>query len=326
MKININFKKILTTLGLISVFVPSSLSVVACGASKTLENVDSNTVIETINNIEDLKINISENEVTETIFNVLNNVDKGLSIAIAKHDIINFDKNLFKLDTENIYTDIERNNKVKEDQKIELTTYYFQFSYANKTNNAIVPVTITNREREVVTAINHVTYGIGVVLGTTVKKLQEAINFNFIKSSLNSNIQIIFNASLFHLNKIIIAGQEITDEDLNEFGLINAEISYNYGMIENQITTLKISKKLPEVTKEEFIKIAEERSKTDPIVFTIKTKQPGDYNYLPAVLQIMRTAIYTEFLNTYQLRVDITKLKMEDIHSDEMNPVRFSNS
>lgn len=319
---NINFKRILAIIGLVSIFVPTSLSVVACGTPVTENYSD---VITKINEIKDLKINIANEDSNATVFDVLSNSEKGLAAAIAKHDLITFKQNLFKIDFTNIYTDWERNNRVTPDQLVKLTTYYFQFTYGSSANYQCLPVTITNREKEVVSEINRLNYGVEVVVKTSVKKFEEKIDFKFIKSEINSEIQTIFDDTLFELNEITIAGQKITDANLINVGLLDAELHYRYGTIEEQVTNLKIKVQWPEVTKEEFIEIAERRSVTNPLVFTIKTRQAGNADYMPLVIALMKTQIYEEFLANDHLRVDTNKLKMENIYSDEISPYVFSN-
>lgn len=317
-------RKILALVMGLGFIVPTVLSTVAC-EEKKIDNTDS--IIDAINHIDQLKINISDDEMNETTFEVLNNVDTGLKTAISKHDIVNFNQKLFKLDLENVYSDLEKNNKVTETDKIRLTTYYFNFSYANKENYATIPVTITNREKEVTNAINNTTYDLLILVNSLSDTLKIKINFDFIKKSLDEDMQNIFDDCLFELNSITSQGKEITDADLveNEIGIINAEINYNYGTVINQSTNLKIIKNLPMITRGEFIKISEERSANDPMVFKVKTKRPGNYDYLPIVLQNMRVAIYEEFINVYKLTVDISKLKMTDIQSDEVSPVHFDD-
>lgn len=318
---NINFKKILAMIGLVSIFVPTSLSIMACGT--VVENYTD--LITKINRIKDLKINIANEDSNKTVFEVLNNSENGLAVAITKHDLMKFNQDLFKVDLTNVYTDWERNNKVTAEQIIKLTTYYFQFTYGGSANYQILPVTITNREKEVTSEINRLTYGVGVVFKTSVEKLEEQIDFKFIKDELGLETQTIFDDTLFELNEITLSGEKITDANLVNVGLLDAELHYYYGSVKEQTTTLKIKVQWPEITKEEFIKIAEERSKTDPIVFTIKTRQPGNADYLPLVIALMRAQIYEEFLSRYHLRVDSEKLKMEKIYSDEISPYIFSN-
>lgn len=317
-------RKILALIAGITFLVPTVLTTVACDEKK-IDNTGS--VIDAINHIETLKINISDAETNETTFEVLNNVDLGLKPAISKHDIVNFDQKLFQLDTEHVYSDVEKNNKVTETDQIKLTTYYFNFTYAKKMNYATIPVTITNREKEVTDAINDTTYDLVVIVNSLSETLKEKINFDFIKKSLDEDVQNVFDDCLFELNSVTSKGKEIMDDDLveNQIGIINAEINYNYGTAINQSTSLKIIKNLPTITRGEFIKISEERSANDPMVFKVKTKKPGNYDYLPIVLEEMRVAIYEEFINVYKLRVDISKLKMTDIQSDEVSPVHFDD-
>lgn len=319
---NINFKRILAMIGLVSIFVPTSLSVTACGTPVTESYSD---IITEINGIKDLKINIANEESNATVFDVLSNSEKGLAAAIAKHDLVKYKQNLFKIDLTNIYTDLERNNKVTADQVIKITTYYFQFNYGGRPNYQCLPVTITNREKEVVSEINNLNYGLETVVKTSVEKLEEKIDFKFIKSALSLESQTISDDTLFELNEITIGDQKITDANLINVGLLDTKLHYQYGSMKEQTTNLKIKVQWPEVTKEEFVEIAERRSATNPLVFTIKTRQPGDADYIPLVIALMKAQIYEEFLSNDHLRVDPDKLKMENIYSDEISPYVFSN-
>lgn len=236
-----NLKKLLSAVGLLSVVTPASLSVIACGNNQTDNNVDK--IINTIDKITNLKIYINSNDMKTTVFNILNNKTFGLAETLSKNKDVDkrFKKELFNLDTNNVY--INKTEKVDDKQVIHVnTTYYFQYNYAKKQNNVFVPVTVINDEKEIIEAMKTVTYTTKVTVDSTIEQLKEKITPDFIKSQLDQDLRLIFNDKLFTLNLIQKDDNtEITNQDLKDKAEITGKIVFNYDTFTNEKTNIKIN-------------------------------------------------------------------------------------
>lgn len=425
----INMKRLLSIIGLLTIVIPSSLSVVACSSTQDKEN-DNNNVISNIEKISNLKLDINALELKQTAITVLDNKDYGVGAKLAKHpSLINkFKKELFKLDTNNIYTDAKGINKVSKEQIIEFTTYYFKFIYDGQKNNILVPVKIDSTEKIIVDSIQakETQYTVGAKVNDEAQQIKKVIDVTFIKSKLKNEIRINFtdsklkilkitneennelsnkdlkirgeikghiifdygsfknqeanltitvkindqpivdainsitdyekevfvhtkandlikiingefikdkitdeilkkdfNIYSFSVNKITLNDKKITDENLNDEGMLETKVNYNYDTVKEQTITLKIKRTIGAISKEEFIRIANERNTNNPIKFTIKVISSSE-DYLPEVINKMEEQTYNEFLTIYKYKIDIKKLSIEDVSNDAMNPKRIS--
>lgn len=99
----------------------------------------------------------------------------------------------------------------------------------------------------VVDAINALTYTQEVALNSKVYSLKKTIISKlfdgfFIKCHLPFELNKEYKCGLFKLNKITnMYGRDLQDSDLQKLGVIQAKINYNYNLITNQTTNLKIN-------------------------------------------------------------------------------------
>ncbi|MDQ7982653.1 MAG: hypothetical protein REH79_00330 [Spiroplasma sp.] len=124
--------------------------------------------------------------------------------------------------------------------------------YGVNGNNSSTTPALT--EQDFVNAIKNAKYQAEIIQETTVEELAAMINVDFIKDQLSENIKNQFNDQLFKLNQITHAnGSKLTNDDLLNAKTIDALIDYNYGVIENQTTNLKIE--IAEINDQQIVDV-----------------------------------------------------------------------
>lgn len=112
-------------------------------------------------------------------------------------------------------------------------------SMPNQKTKLTIKVTATSQQ--IVEAINNTIYKITTKVNSEAKSITVLTTGEFIKTNLNGNAyRYALDSKLYKFNKVTIKGIELQDTDLIKRGEVNAKINYNYDLIANQETTLKI--------------------------------------------------------------------------------------
>ncbi|WP_339046520.1 hypothetical protein [Spiroplasma endosymbiont of Colias croceus] len=237
MKRKLSYKKMLATVGALTVVLPMSLSIASCAIKEKQKNNDQK-IVNWINQtnysldniiinstIDELKTNIS----SEFIKNSLDEINQK-----------NFNNDLFSLNKIINEKNEEINNN--DFKKIGLINAKINYNYGKIKNQFVdLKISVKYSDKQIVDAISETKYTKKVNFQSSVMELNDSINAEFIKNSLISEIKNSFKNNLFSLNKITNNKEiDLKDEDFTVSGSIDAKINYNYDSFKNLTTNLTI--------------------------------------------------------------------------------------
>lgn len=234
-----NWKFYATALGIITVGLAVGL-----GIGLGVENSSHNTItpaqkiVNEINKITNLEVIANTTDSTVTSINNLITSDF-ISAKLTGDNKTTFEanKNKFAL----VKITVGKNNLVDNNLKtigtINAKLIYNYDSIKNQTTNLIITVSDKNTT-DIVNQINITTYETNVEINSTIDDL--IITPEFIHTKLLFAVKENFNLNSFKLNKISINGKNLQDSDLTEAKTLNTQINYDYDVIKNQTTNLKL--------------------------------------------------------------------------------------
>ncbi|MDQ7982705.1 MAG: hypothetical protein REH79_00610 [Spiroplasma sp.] len=113
--------------------------------------------------------------------------------------------------------------------------------YGIESNNPVVDLGPAVTDQDFADAINEANYAITVKVRDVVAEVNKLITPELIHEQLLNEFYEGFNPDSFKFNRIAIDDRTLEDTDLLGSGPIDAQIDYNYGIIENQTTKLTIN-------------------------------------------------------------------------------------
>ena len=253
MKQNWNLKKMLAMTGILTITVPTSLSLISHQENQSnlksyfaqqnnYTNVTDENIASEINRTSYSYIKEIAVKSTVTHLKALINAE------FVKSQLINelrteFNDNLFSL---NKITDDSNQEILDSDLAVtNIINGKFNYNYGTiKEQTAKLIIIVKVEDQQIVNEINSIFYNNEVNIGATVADLKDAITPEFIKNELTEEMKNNFSQYLFSLNKITNEqGIEITNDDLKNKSTIYAKIHYDYNDIKNQETNLLINHK-----------------------------------------------------------------------------------
>lgn len=226
-------KKLITSLlTLLAVTTPIGLSVVACNNNN--ENSDKEQQYNIL-----LAINKATYNLTVDLENPIDNIKTQITPDYIKNQLSKelqkyFNDKLLKIN------EITINDKPLTPKDLNRlcsvpTLLSFNYGQFNAQTKLILQVKDLHKD-QVIKAINQLQYQYINDTASSLQDLHDAINNNFVKDKLDSQIKPFFKDQEFAINKFIKDGHEIKNEDLLVPGITYITVNFTYCSIESNFT------------------------------------------------------------------------------------------
>ncbi len=239
MKRKLSYKKMLATVGVLTVVLPMSLSIASCAIKEKQKNNDQKIV----NAINQTNYSLDNIIINSTIDELKTNISSDfIKNSLDEINQKNFNNDLFSLNKIINEKNEEINNN--DFKKIGLINAKINYNYGKIKNQFVdLKISVKYSDKQIVDAISETTYTVNITMKDSLESINKKINKSeFIKNEMkNNDIKNAFKFEDFKFNKITNNEEDLKQEDLDKWGIINAKIIFNYGEIKNKETLLIIN-------------------------------------------------------------------------------------